>query len=434
MIIKGAKILDPLNRIEGVGDIVIRDGKIADVYQYEQIEKEEREKREKERQWKEEEILEASGLIAAPGLIDVHVHFRDPGFLYKEDIHTGAKAAAKGGFTTVICMANTKPVIDRVETLNYVLKEGKKTPIHVLSAAAISKNFEGRELTDMASLKEAGAVGFTDDGIPLQNGIFVREAMLRAKELSIPLSFHEEDPSFIQNNGINHGKISAQLGIYGSPVLAEDSLIARDCMIALDTKATIHIQHISSAHGVELVRLAQRMGADVWAEATPHHFTLTEEAVLKYGSLAKMNPPLRTEEDRLAILKGLKDGTISIIATDHAPHSKEEKEKPLTQAPSGIIGLETSLALGITKLVKEGYLTMSELIEKMSVNPSKLYHLNKGSLSIGAEADLVLFDPKEEWIVSDYVSKSCNSPFTGWRLTGKVKRTICGGNTVYVDE
>lgn len=431
MIIKGATILDPANGLDGMGDIIIRGDKIADIYLYKGMETAAIEKRRK--LYEKEEILEASGWIAAPGLIDVHVHFRDPGLTYKEDIHTGAAAAAKGGFTTVVCMANTKPIVDQVDILQYVLEEGKKTPIHILSCAAVSKNFAGIELTDMVALKAAGAVGFTDDGIPLKDGAFVREAMQRAKELSVPISFHEEDPVFIQNNGIHHGAVSKQLGIYGSPVLAEDSLIARDCMIALDTGAAVTIQHISSAHGVDLVRLAKRLGANVWAEATPHHFTLTEEAVLKYGTLAKMNPPLRTEVDRLAIIEGLRDGTISIIATDHAPHSKEEKEKPLTEAPSGIIGLETSLALGITSLVEEHYLTMAELIEKMSVNPARLYHLEKGTLSVGADADVVLFAPDEEWVVSEYASKSCNSPFTGWTLTGKVKKTICGGKVVYSD-
>ena len=431
MIIKEARIVDPANGLDGIGDIVIRDGKIVDVYFYNGLEKEEIAKRQNVQDG--EEILEACGWVAAPGLIDIHVHFRDPGLIYKEDIHTGAAAAAKGGFTTVICMANTKPIVDQAEILRYILEEGKKTSIHVLSCAAVSKNFEGKELTDMAALKAAGAVGFTDDGIPLKDGAFVREAMQKAKELSVPISFHEEDPVFIKNNGIHHGTVSEQLGIYGSPALAENSLIARDCMIALDTKAAVNIQHISSAYGVELVRLAKRLGADLWAEATPHHFTLTEKAVLTYGTLAKMNPPLRTEEDRLALIEGLKDGTISIIATDHAPHSRKEKEKPLTEAPSGIIGLETSLALGITELVKKGHLTITELIEKMSVNPARLYHLKAGTLSVGAEADVVLFAPDEEWVVDEYVSKACNSPFTGWRLTGKVKRTICGGEIVYSD-
>lgn len=431
MIIKEATIIDPANGLNGIGDIVIRNGKIVDIYLYNGLEKTEIAKRQKAREG--EEVLEAFGWVAAPGLIDVHVHFRDPGLTYKEDIDSGAAAAAKGGFTTVICMANTKPIVDRTDVLRYVLEKGQKTSIHVLSCAAVSKNFEGKELTDMAALKAAGAVGFTDDGIPLKDGAFVKEAMKRAKELSMPISFHEEDPVFIENNGIHHGAVSERLGLYGSPALAENSLIARDCMIALDTGAAVNIQHISSAYGVELVRLAKRLGADIWAEATPHHFTLTEEAVLTYGTLAKMNPPLRTEADRLAVIEGLKDGTISIIATDHAPHSKEEKEKPLTEAPSGIIGLETSLALGITELVRKGYLTMVELIEKMSVNPARLYHIEAGTLSVGAAADVVLFAPEEEWVVDGYASKACNSPFTGWKLNGKVKRTICGGEVVYSD-
>ena len=252
-------------------------------------------------------------------------------------------------------MANTKPIVDNEETLRYVLEEGKKTGIHVLSCAAISKGFEGKERTDMEGLLKAGAAGFTDDGIPLMDGPFVKEAMEEAARLDTVLSFHEEDKTFIKQNGINHGKVSDQLGIYGSPALAEDSLVARDCMIALATGAKIDIQHISSGHSVEMVRLAKKMGAHVWAEVTPHHFTLTEDAVLEHGTLAKMNPPLRTEWDRQMLIEGLKDGTIDMIATDHAPHSKEEKEKPLTEAPSGITGLETSLALGITSLVKPGW-------------------------------------------------------------------------------
>lgn len=431
MIIKGATIVDPANGLEGIGDLVIRDGKIADSYLYKGMEKAAIEERSRAREG--EEILEAFGWVAAPGLIDVHVHFRDPGLTYKEDIFTGAAAAAKGGFTTVVCMANTKPVVDQVDMLRYVLEKGRKTAIHVLACAAVSKNLEGTELTDMAALKAAGAVGFTDDGIPLRDGAFVREAMQRAKELSVPISFHEEDPVFIENNGIHHGEVAARLGLYGSPALAENSLIARDCMIALDTGAAVNIQHISSAYGVEMVRLARRLGADIWAEATPHHFTLTQEAVLTYGTFAKMNPPLRTDADRLAIIEGLKDGTLSMIATDHAPHSREEKEKPFVDAPSGIIGLETSLALGITGLVKGGYLTISELIEKMSVNPARFYHLDKGTLSLGADADVVLFAPDEKWVVSSFASKSWNSPFIGWTLSGKVKRTICGGRVVYSD-
>lgn len=381
-----------------------------------------------------DKIIDAYGMIVAPGLVDVHVHFRDPGFTYKEDIHTGARAAAKGGFTTVVCMANTKPIVDNEETLHYVLEEGRKTSIHVLSCAAVSKGFKGGELTDMEGLLAAGAAGFTDDGIPLMDGPFVRAAMEEAARLDTVLSFHEEDKAFIKQNGINHGRVSDELGIYGSPALAEDSLVARDCMIALDTGATVDIQHISSGHSVEMVRLAKKLGAKVWAEVTPHHFTLTEDAVLKHGSLAKMNPPLRTEADRQMLIEGLKDGTIDMIATDHAPHSKEEKERPLVEAPSGILGLETALALGITSLVKPGHLTLSELMEKMSLNPAVLYKLDCGHMAEGRPADIVIFDADRQWTVEGFESKSSNSPFLGETLTGKVMYTICGGKVVYGEE
>ena len=312
-----------------------------------------------------------------------------------------------------------------------MLEEGKKTGIHVLSCAAISVGMKGKELTDMEQLKEAGAAGFTDDGIPLMDESLVVEAMKEAARLDVPLSFHEENPVFIQNSGIHHGAVSERLGIYGALALAEDSLVARDCMIALHTGTRVNIQHISSKNSVELVRMAKRLGARVTAEVTPHHFTLTQEAVLEKGTLAKMNPPLRTEEDRMALIEGLRDGTIDMIATDHAPHSMEEKRKQLTEAPSGIIGLETALALGITELVEKGYLTMAQLIRKMSFCPAELYHLDGGRMNVGAPGDLVIFHPEEEWTVGEFHSKSSNSPFVGWKLKGKVKWTICGGKVVY---
>lgn len=421
--IRNAHVIDPADKTERTVDICLADGKIAAIGESLEF-----------RVSKEDVVIDASGYLVAPGLIDVHVHFRDPGLTYKEDIQTGARAAAKGGFTTVVCMANTRPPVDNADTLKYVIREGKKTGINVLSVAAVSKGLKGQELTDMEELKACGAAGFTDDGIPLLDTKLVKEAMEMAARLDLPLSFHEEDPAFIENNGINHGKVSEQLGFYGSPALAEDSLVARDLMIALHTKAPVDIQHISSAASVKMVKFAKELGAEVYAEVTPHHFTLTEEAVLKHGTLAKMNPPLRTEADRQAIIAGLKDGSIDIIATDHAPHSVEEKAKDLTQAPSGIIGLETALALGVTNLVRAGHLTMMELMEKMSCNPAKLYRLPFGGIQEGSAADLVIFDPNEEWIVGEYVSKSSNSPFTGESLFGKVKYTICNGKIVFQDE
>lgn len=420
MIIKNGLLIDPVRETSYVADLKITDGKIAEIG-------------ENLLAAEGEEVIDAEGKCVAPGLIDGHVHFRDPGLTYKEDIHTGALAAAAGGFTTVICMANTKPVVDNTETLTYVLETGKKEKIHVLQAGAVSVGFQGKELTDFKALLAAGATGLTDDGIPLTDEGFVRNAMEKAKELDVVLSFHEEDPSLIANNGVNRGKASEFFGIGGSPKDAEISLVKRDCALAKETGAKINIQHISSGEAVDLVRQAKAAGAFVYSEAAPHHFTLTEEACIQHGTLAKMNPPLRTEEDRLAIIEGLKDGTIDMIATDHAPHSAEEKAKSITEAPSGIIGLETSLALGITSLVEPGHLSLVELIKKMSLNPALIYGLDKGTLNIGKDADLVIFDAKQCWIPKNYHSKASNTPFTGRELRGKVCMTICGGVVAFKD-
>lgn len=379
----------------------------------------------------QEEILDITGLTIAPGLIDTHVHFRDPGFTYKETLHTGSLAAAKGGFTSVICMANTSPAVDSVETLTDILTRTKEEDIHIYQAAAVSEGLKGQNLNDLEALAQAGACGFTDDGIPLMNASRCYEAMERAAALDLPISLHEEDKSFITNNGINEGIISEALGISASPSIAEDVLVARDCMLALHTKANTVIQHISSGNSVALVRNAKELGANIHAEATPHHFTLTEDAILQYGTLAKMNPPLRTEKDRQAIIRGLQDGTIDLIATDHAPHSQEEKSRPLTEAPSGITGLETALGLGITSLVKPGHLNLIQLLEKMTSNPAALYHLPGGSIETGAPADFVIFNPDEEWTVDSFASKSSNSPFKGMSLYGKIHYTICDGKIVY---
>ncbi len=418
MIIKNGLIVNPDTNASYKADIHIRNGVIDEISHDIPAAS-------------SDECLDARGLTIAPGLIDTHIHFRDPGFLHKETLHTGALAAAKGGFTSVICMANTSPAVDSVPVLKDILTRAQDENIRIFQTGTVSHGLKGEVLTDMPALKEAGACGFTDDGIPITNAAFCYRAMLEAKKLDMPISLHEEDPAFIQNNGINHGKVSAGMGLYGSPAIAEESLVARDCMLALRTGADVVIQHISSKNSVELVRTFKNLGAHIHAEATPHHFTLTEDAVSIHGTLAKMNPPLRTEEDRLAIIQGLVDGTIDIIATDHAPHSAAEKEKPFTSAPSGIIGLETSLGLGITTLVREGHLSLMELLKKMTVNPARLYHLPYGTIAKGSPADLVLFDPEERWIPKEYLSRSSNSPFTGKELYGRVRHTICRGKLVY---
>ena len=417
LLIKNGRVMNPADGRDEIADVWVEDGIIREIGTGITADA--------------DACIDATGLIVAPGLVDVHVHFRDPGFTHKEDIVTGSRAAAKGGFTTVVLMANVNPHVDNEETLRYVLTKGKETGIRVETCANVTMGMQGKEIVAMEHLAECGAVGFTDDGVPIMDETLVREAMMRAAKLQMPISFHEEDPALITNNGINRGKASEHYGIGGSPREAEISLVERDLQIAMETGADINIQHISSKEAVELVRRAKAKGSNIHAEATPHHFTLTEDAAIEYGTMAKMNPPLREEADRLAIIEGLKDGTIDLIATDHAPHTAEEKKRPITEAPSGIIGLETALPLGITVLVKENHLTMMELLKKMSYNPAKLYHLDAGYLAKGGPADVILIDPEKKETMTEFASKSSNTPFAGRELTGVVKTTICGGKVVY---
>ncbi|WP_099203244.1 dihydroorotase [Miniphocaeibacter massiliensis] len=420
ILIKDGFVISPKNNINARLDILIDSGKIVKIGNI--IE---------DSNYK---IINAEGLIVAPGLIDTHVHFREPGQEYKEDIHTGALAAAKGGFTTVICMANTNPIIDNIETLKYCINKSKYEKINVLFASAISNGFNGKELVDMKLMKEEGAILFTDDGLPLSDSGIVLKAMENDKELDMILSFHEEDPNLIGSLGVNKGEVSKKLGVEGAPSIAEDVLVARDCALALSTGASITLQHISSGDSVDIIRLFKKLGANIHAEVTPHHFTLTDDIVIEKKSLAKCNPPIRTKYHQNKILEGLRDGTIEVIATDHAPHSMEEKNRGLMNSPSGLIGLETSLALGVTNLVEENIISLEELINKMSVNPSDIYKLNKGIIEENCTADIVIFDKDESWEVKDFLSKSTNSPFIGETLKGKVKYTICEGKIVYEDK
>lgn len=419
LVLKGVRILDPATVTDRIGDISIENGVIRRIGDHLET-------------GKGDQVLNGAGLVAAPGLVDTHVHFRDPGLTYKEDLYTGARAAAAGGFTTVVCMANTRPVADNTDTIEYIVNKAKKALIHIYPAAAVTKGFQGEEPTDFRELLMAGAVGFTDDGIPICKEETVKKAMLLAAELDVPISLHEEDPELISEPGVNQGAVSEALHYGGAPSESEYLMVQRDCRLALETRARTVIQHISTAESVEAVRQYWRRGAKLYGEVTPQHFSATEELVLEKGSLARVNPPLRTKRDRQAILEGLQDGTLNIIATDHAPHSREEKARGLKDAPSGMIGLETSLALGITNLVEPGYLSFMELLEKMTINPALLYHLGCGRIYEGGPADLVVFDPKRRWTVEDrFYSKANNSPFIGTELTGKVLYTICGGRIVY---
>lgn len=382
------------------------------------------------------EIIDCKGCIVGPGLVDIHVHFRDPGFEYKEDIYTGAKAAAAGGFTSVVLMANTKPAVDNVETLKYVIDKGAQTDINVYTCANITEGLQGKKLTDFEQLKAAGAVGFTDDGIPLVDFNMVKNAMKEAVRNNVVLSFHEEDPYYISNNGVNRGAASDFYAIGGSDSMAEISLVERDLEYALETGAKINIQHISTSEALVKIRDAKKRqdparGQHIFAEATPHHIALTEEATIEKGTLAKMNPPLRREVDRLAIIGAIKDDTIDFIATDHAPHSEEEKAKPITEAPSGIIGLETALPIVYEELVKKENISWVKIFAKMSLNPAKLYELPAGKLQENALADIVIFDENLSKEYNETFSKSKNSPFFGRRFDGNIAYTICKGKVIY---
>lgn len=419
MIIKGGRVIDPLAKRDEVLDIKIEDGKIVEIA------------KDIEASSGNEEIIDARGKIVVPGLIDVHVHFRDPGQTHKEDLVTGSQAAIAGGFTSVVQMANTSPKIDSKEKIIEHYKRARDLPLKVFTVSALTRNFGDLELVDMEENFKRGALAFTDDGIPNRNSKLILEAMNRAKELGAIISFHEEDPELIEQNGINHSEVSDKLGIYGSPKIAETSFIARDVAMAIYTGAKISIQHISTGLGVDLVKFGKEMGANIFAEVTPHHIALNDSAVLEYGSLAKMNPPLRSEEDRLRIIEGLKEGTIEIIATDHAPHTAEEKSKEITKAPSGIIGLETSFSICYENLVLTKEISLMKLIELMSTNPARIYGLEGGEISQGKIADLAIIDLESEYKIDKYKSKSSNTPFKDKTLRGEVLYTISEGKIVF---
>lgn len=373
------------------------------------------------------EVYDAAGLTVSPGFVDGHVHFRDPGQTQKEDVLTGAAAAAAGGYATVICMANTLPTCDTPEIIRYVTDKAKDCPVEVLQAGAVTKGLKGQEMTDFAALKAAGAPCLTDDGINLTSAGLCRAAMEQAAALDILLSFHEEEPSLVPSPGVNYGSAAAQqFGVPGAMASAETAMIARDIALALDTGARVLFQHVSSAQSAALIRAGKALGAKIYAEVTPHHLSLTEDDVPAHGTYARMNPPLRKEADRQALIDALADGTIDMIATDHAPHTAEEKAREFAKAPSGITGLETAFSVCNTYLVKTGRLTPMQLIEKMSKAPAEVYGLAGRAVAAGHFARLVLLDWDNEMIYKTYKSKAINTPYTGMPLTGAPRAIVTG--------
>ena len=423
LLIRKGRLVDPVGGIGGVMGILIEDGKLAVIGS--------------DLREPEARVIDARGLNVCAGLVDMHVHLREPGFEYKEDITTGAAAAARGGFTSVACMPNTRPVLDTPEQIEYVLRRaGESCGVRVWPIGAVSRGQKGQSLTDAAALQEAGCVALSDDGVPVQDANLVRDAMIRCKRLGLTILSHCEDADMVRNYAVNEGRVSRALGLPGRPAIAEEIMVMRDAMLAEETGAAVHICHVSTAGSVEIIRQFKKKGVAITCETCPQYFTLTEDKVLEQGSLARVNPPLRTKLDVEAILEGLRDGTIDVIATDHAPHSVEEKAKPLAEAPSGMVGLETALGVTLTALYHTGFMDLSDILKKMTFHPACILRIPKGRLSLGGEADFTIFSPDEEWTVEpdQFASKGRNTPFKGRKLKGRVKYTIVGGRVVYGDE
>jgi dihydroorotase len=419
LLIKCGRVIDPSQNLDAVLDVLIEDGVIKDIRANIEI--------------SDVQKIEAQGKVVCPGLIDVHVHLREPGFEHKETIETGLKAAVAGGFTAVCCMANTNPVNDNQEVTRYLLKRAEEVGLaRLYPIGAVSKGLKGKELAPIGELKEAGVVALSDDGYPIYDSGFLRRALEYAKYFKLPIISHAEDKKMALDGVMNEGKVSTLLGLPGIPAVAEEIMVFRDIKLAELTGGHIHIAHVSTAGSVELIREAKKKGVRVTAETCPHYFTLTEEEVKGFNTNAKVSPPLRTDDDIQAIKQGLKDGTIDLIATDHAPHHPLEKETTFEDAPSGLIGLETSLSISL-KLVEEGILSLSELIDKMSCAPARIFNLPGGSLKPGEVADITIIDPEFHYTIdpSHFFSKGRNCPFAGWEVKGRAVVTIVGGKVVY---
>jgi len=421
LLIKNGRVIDPISRTDETLDILIENGKITALSPRIDL--------------KEAEVIDASRLVVAPGFIDMHVHLREPGEEHKEDIATGSLAAARGGFTSICCMPNTRPPNDNSGITEYIITEARKRAVvNIYPVAAITRGLAGEELTDMADLSQAGAIAFSDDGQPVANSLVMRRALEYSLLLDKLIIDHCEDKNLSAGGVMHEGEISLRLGLSGMPAAAEEIMIARDIILAQLTRARLHIAHISTKGGIELVRSAKKKGISITAEVTPHHLILSDDNLVNYDPNFKVNPPLRSAEHRQALLEGLKDGTIDVIATDHAPHTPEEKDVEFDLAPFGLIGLETAVSLMLDRFVHKNIISLERLIDLMSCRPAQLLGLkNKGRIAPGADADLTILNLRKEVVVDvqRFASKSRNCPFHGWKLKGAVAFTIVGGKIVY---
>jgi len=421
ILLRGGRVIDPSRNFDDVADVLIVDGTIARIGGSADLPE-------------GTLVRDVAGLVVSPGFIDVHVHLREPGGEHKETIATGARAAVAGGFTSVCAMPNTNPPIDDPASVGFVKAAGLRGDgARVYPVGCISIGQNGERLTQMGEMIAAGAVGFTDDGRPVSDAGLMRLALEYSRTFDVPIANHCEEKSLSRGGSMNEGLVSARLGLAGIPNAAEDVMIARDLILAELTGGRLHIQHVSTHRGVAMIREAKARGIRVTAEATPHHFSLTDEAVDGYRTEAKVNPPLRQAIDREAVIEGVKDGTLDVIATDHAPHHYDEKEQAFEDAPMGLVGLETALGLVITRLVEPGHLPLGEALQRMTVAPARAFSLPGGTLEVGAPADVTVFDPAAEWTVEPdrFLSKSRNTPFAGWTLRGRVMLTIVGGRVIY---
>lgn len=421
ILIKNGKVIDPKSKTNKVLDIYIDNGVIEEIGEN------------LDYSGAEIEIIDAKGKTVAPGFVDMHCHLRDPGQEYKEDIETGTKSAVMGGYTSVACMPNTNPVIDNKLVIDYIINKAKAVGYaNVYPIGAITKGMKGEELAEIGKMKFAGAIAISDDGKPVENANLMKNALIYAKNFDIPVISHCEDMSLKDDGSMNEGFVATKLGLRGISKASEELMVSRECILSLNYNVPVHIAHVSTRNSVDLIRQAKKNGAPVTCETCPHYFSLTEEAVDGFNTNAKMNPPLRVQDDVDAIIEGLKDGTIDVIATDHAPHAIEEKNCEFELAMNGIVGLETAFGLGVTYLVNTGVLTLEQLVEKMSTKPSDILGLNKGEIKEGKCADIVIFDENQKYTVdvSKFSSKSKNSPYDNFELTGKVDTVIVNGKVV----